>query len=69
MNWGSIEYPMMIADEAQQITPYCVTGQPNAVDEKGKPIYQQLDYSALVPLLLAEIQSLRARVAALETAP
>ena len=56
----------MIADEAMQVTPYCVTGEPNAVDEKGNPIYQQMDYSALVPLLLAEIQSLRSRVAALE---
>ena len=43
-----------------------MTGQPNAVDENGNPIYQQIDYSALVPLLLAEIQSLHARVAALE---
>lgn len=67
MNWGTIEYPMMIADEAQQITPYCVTGQPNAVNADGSPKYQQIDYSALVPLLLAEIQSLRARMAALET--
>jgi len=66
MNWGAIQYPMMIADEAQQVTPYCVTGQPNAVDDKGKPIYQQMDYSALVPLLIAEVQSLRARVAELE---
>lgn len=67
MNWGTEIYPMMIADEAQQVTPYCVTGKPNAVDENGNPIYQQIDYSALVPLLLAEIQSLRARVAALES--
>ena len=67
MNWGTTIYPMMIADEAQQVTPYCVTGQPNAVDDKGKPIYQQMDYSALVPLLIAEIKSLRARVAALES--
>jgi hypothetical protein len=57
---------MMIADEIQQVAPYCVTGQPNAVDEKGKPIYQQVDYSSMVPLLIAELQSLRARVAELE---
>lgn len=69
MNWGTTQYPMMIADEAQQVTPYCVTGQPNAVDAQGNPVYQQLDYSALVPLLLAEIQSLRNRVSALEAAP
>jgi len=66
MNWGTDIFPMMIADEAQQVTPYCVTGQPNAVNPDGSPKYQQMDYSALVPLLLAEIQSLRARVAALE---
>lgn len=69
MNLGTLTYPMMIADEVQQVTPYCVTGQPNAVDENGKPVYQQVDYTSLVPLLIAEIQSLRARVAALEAAP
>jgi hypothetical protein len=66
MNWGDLVFPMLLADEAQQVTPYCVTGDPNAVDPQGNPIYQQMDYSALVPLLLAEIQSLRTRVAALE---
>jgi hypothetical protein len=66
MDLGTLTYPMMIADEIQQVAPYCVTGQPNAVDEKGKPIYQQVDYSSMVPLLIAELQSLRARVAELE---
>jgi hypothetical protein len=66
MNWGTDIFPMLLADEAQQVTPYCVTGDPNAVDPQGNPVYQQMDYSALVPLLLAEIQSLRTRVAALE---
>lgn len=66
MALGTLTYPMMIADEVQQVTPYCVTGQPNAVDDSGKPVYQQVDYSSLVPLLIAELQSLRARVAELE---
>jgi hypothetical protein len=66
MNWGTDIFPMLLADEAQQVTPYCVTGDPDAVDPQGNPVYQQMDYSALVPLLLAEIQSLRTRVAALE---
>jgi hypothetical protein len=66
MNWGTEIYPMMIADEAQKVTPYCVTGLPNAVYPDGTPKYQQMDYSALVPLLLAEIKSLRSRVAVLE---
>lgn len=69
MNWGTDIFPMMIADEAQQVTPYCVTGEPNATNPDGSPKYQQMDYGALVPLLLAEIQSLRARVAALEAHP
>lgn len=68
MALGTLTYPMMIADEVQQVTPYCVTGQPNAVDDSGKPVYQQVDYSSLVPLLIAELQSLRARVAELEKA-
>ncbi len=34
--------------------------------EDGAPKFQQMDVSSLVPLLIAEIQQLRARVAALE---
>jgi hypothetical protein len=60
--------PMLVAHEAQEHTPYAVTGEKDAVNEDGTPKYQQMDVSALVPLLLAEIQSLRARVAALEGA-
>jgi hypothetical protein len=59
--------PMLVAHEAQAVAPYSVTGEKDAVNEDGTPKYQQMDVSALVPLLIAEIQSLRARVAALET--
>ena len=59
--------PMLVAHEAQEHAPYAVTGEKDAVNEDGTPKYQQMDVSALVPLLLAEIQSLRARVAQLET--
>jgi hypothetical protein len=57
-----------IADELQQITPNAVTGQPNAVDEDGKPVYQMLDASTpeMIANIIAELQSLRIRVAALE---
>jgi hypothetical protein len=68
MNWGVEIYPMMIADEMQPVVPYSVTGLPNATNPDGSPKYQQVDYSSLVPLLIAEIQSLRQRVAALESA-
>ena len=58
--------PMLVAHEAQEHAPYAVTGEKDAVNEDGTPKYQQMDVSSLVPLLLAEIQSLRARVAQLE---
>lgn len=59
--------PMLIAHEAQEVAPYSVTGKKDAVDKNGKPIYQQMDVASYVPLLIAEIQVLRARVAALES--
>ncbi|NBU70505.1 MAG: tail fiber domain-containing protein [Bacteroidetes bacterium] len=62
-----------IAHEAQAVVPECVTGTKDEVDADGNPIYQGIDQSKLVPLLtaalqeaLAEIESLKARVTALE---
>ena len=66
MNGATIERPMFVAHEVQEVAPYCVTGEKDAVDEEGNPSYQQMDHQVLVPLLVAEIQQLRARVAALE---
>ena len=63
---ANIIRPMMIAHEAQEYVPYAVSGQKDAVDENGNPMLQQMDHSILVPLLIAEIQSLRARVNQLE---
>jgi len=59
---------MLVAHEAKEVAPYCVTGEKDAVNEEGNPIYQQMDHQVLVPLLIAEIQQLRIRVAALEAA-
>jgi hypothetical protein len=56
--------PMFIAHETPE---YAHTGEKDAVDKDGKPIYQQMDASSLVPILWAEIQSLRKRVAQLES--
>jgi hypothetical protein len=55
------ERPMFIAHE----TPaYAHVGEKDAIDADGKPVYQQMDASALVPVMWAEIQSLRKRLAA-----
>jgi len=62
-----------IAHELQEIAPECVTGEKDAVDTEGKPIYQGIDTSFLVATLTAAIQELKAtvdaqaaRIAALE---
>jgi hypothetical protein len=62
-----------IAHEAQAVVPECVTGEKDAVDGDGNPVYQGIDQSKLVPLLTAALQeaigrieTLEAKVAALE---
>jgi hypothetical protein len=55
------ERPMFIAHE---VPAYAHTGEKDAVDADGNPVYQQMDASALIPVMWAEIQSLRARLAA-----
>jgi hypothetical protein len=62
-----------IAHEVQAVVPEAITGEKDAVDDDGNPEYQGIDQSKLVPLLTAalqeaigEIESLKARVAALE---
>lgn len=66
MKGATFARPMLIAHEAQAVAPYSVTGKKDAVNKDGSPSYQQIDVSSYVPLLIAEIQALRARVAKLE---
>jgi len=49
-----------IAHELQEIVPDCVTGEKDAVDAKGNPVYQGIDVSFLVATLTAAIQELKA---------
>jgi hypothetical protein len=63
MKGATQERPMFIAHETPE---YAHTGEKDAVDEDGNPVYQQMDASALIPVMWAEIQSLRKRLAALE---
>ena len=64
----SIRRPMFLAHELQECAPWAVDGAKDATGASGGIIPQQVDHSALVPLLWAEMQALRARVAALEGA-
>jgi len=62
-----------LAHELAEVVPEAVTGDKDAVDAEGNPVYQGIDQSKLVPLLtaalqeaLAKIDDLTARVSALE---
>jgi hypothetical protein len=45
-----------IAHELQEIVPDCVTGEKDAIDDEGNPVYQGVDTSFLVATLTAAIQ-------------
>jgi hypothetical protein len=55
-----------IAHETQEVVPECVTGAKDAVDDDGKPVYQGIDQSKLVPLLTAALQEAIGRIEQLE---
>ena len=55
-----------LAHEVQAVVPEAVTGTKDAVDADGNPEYQGIDQSKLVPLLVATIKELEARITALE---
>lgn len=57
---GSHQRYGMVAQELLEVAPEAVSGEPEGDDMMG------VDYSKLVPMLIKEIQSLRARVAQLE---
>lgn len=55
-----------LAHEVQSVVPEAISGTHNEVDDEGNPVYQGIDQSKLVPLLVKTIQELEARIAALE---
>jgi hypothetical protein len=57
-----------IAHEVQEVSPGTVVGDKDAVDADGKPVMQAMEYGSaeFIANIVAELQSLRARVAQLE---
>ena len=55
-----------LAHEAATIVPESVTGSKDEVDTNGDAVYQGIDQSKLVPLLVGAIKELTARIEALE---
>jgi len=71
---GQVSGEGFIAHELQEVVPCAVTGEKDAIDDNGNPIYQGVDTSFLVATLTAAIQEqqvmineLKAKVAALES--
>ena len=56
-----------LAHEVQAVVPEAVTGEKDAVDEEGNPIYQGIDQSKIVPLLVGAIKELRAEIELLKS--
>ena len=59
-----------IAHEVQTVSPDTVHGAKDAVDNEGNPVMQSMEYGSaeFIANIVAELQSLRARVAQLEAA-
>ena len=55
-----------LAHELQEVVPTAAHGVKDELDSDGNPKYQGIDQSKLVPLLVATIQELEARLTALE---
>jgi hypothetical protein len=56
-----------LAHEVSDIVPEAISGTKDEVDEKGNPIYQGIDQSKLVPLLVGAIQELKAEIETLKS--
>lgn len=46
----------------QTVVPEAITGEKDAVDDEGNPVYQGIDQSKLVPLLTAALQEALAKI-------
>jgi hypothetical protein len=51
-----------LAHEVENIVPEAISGTKDQVDDKGNPIYQRIDQSKLVPLLVGAIQELKEEI-------
>ena len=51
-----------LAHEVSDVVPQAIIGTKDEEDEDGNPVYQQIDHSKLVPLLVGAIQELKAEI-------
>ena len=62
------DWDFLSSHDVEVIAPYAVTGERDGVDGDGNPVYQQVDFSSLVPLLTAALADALDRIDALEQA-
>lgn len=62
----AVNYQGFFAEDVQAVYPPAVTGRRNHTDSSGNPLYQQLDMSKLVPMLVGAIKELTEKVNTLE---
>ena len=55
-------FDSLIAHELQEVIPYAVIGEKNAVWDNGLPNYQKVNYQKLVPIMISAIQDLSDQV-------
>ena len=69
-NWKADSSTKVDGFFAHEVTavPEAISGTKDAVDKDNNPVYQQIDQSKLVPLLVAAVQELIGRVETLEAA-
>jgi hypothetical protein len=60
MNGATQDIDFFVAHELQEVVPSAVSGEKDAVNEDNTPKYQVVDKSAVIPLLTAAIQELKA---------
>jgi hypothetical protein len=66
MNGATEDIDFFVAHELQEIVPSAVSGAKDEMDQNGKPLYQKVDKSALIPLMVAAIQELQNQIVELK---
>jgi hypothetical protein len=57
-----------VANEIQHLVPEAITGEPDAVDESGNIMPQQMDSSKLLPYVIASMQEMLTMIEELQHA-
>jgi hypothetical protein len=66
---GDGPWDFVSSHDIEDVAPYAVYGDRDAVDEQGAPVWQQVSYGDLVPLLFAALAQALDRIDALEATP